>query len=186
RSPRGSTSIRCSQIDAERRRHIPFGRLVWSNKSFLRWTHGAHQPLAASTPWLFEGLEVWSPSWTTVETEDVPPDFFLGVTNKAMGSGHNRQRHFNSVLVAALRTTTSATTLEAFRGSVRPCAQLVHSPLLAYSRRPWGRAFAGGFTDSIQDLPHTGLFRPGQPHDRPVTIDTLQGQWLELPVETAA
>jgi len=70
----------------------------------------------------------------------------------------------------AVAKDLSPSTLQKVDEVVRLIAEMVDARLIATVERPWGFKFGSGFTAAIQDIAHTGLFKVGQPHDRPLDL----------------
>lgn len=174
---RGKISLRTTQISKDSRKKIPFGKLGWDDESHSRWTHGSPITLETSRGWLFLSAEAWAPSWTLCEKNGEAPDFFISLRNAPMGDESNASQ-FGAVLILALSGSEVENRRSDFRMAVSSVAKSVASPLIVWKRRTWGRPFgAAGFTDALNDLAVTGLFKVGNPHQRLLDAATFAEEW---------
>ena len=178
---RDRAAIRSTQYGgvAPPMKRIPFGRLVFDEKSAAKWTHVQRDELASGVRALFVAAELWAPSWTSCERDGVPPDVFFGMASEgAMGQGGEKRR-FNSVSILAIANEVAADVTG--DQVAREIGEAVGTVLTGNQIRPWGRSVGEGFfTNAIQDLPFTGLFLPGPRHDKPVSLSLLNGDWTTL------
>ena len=154
---RDKAAVRSLQYEA--RKPVAFGRIGWNARGHHKWTWSDLEALQAQGRW-FCSMEMWAPSWTICEREDRAPDVFASIHNEqSPGSAVS----FNPVVLVAVAGDYAtgqeqrSQLLRALRASVNP---LLH----VWKERPWGRSSGGGFTDAIQDLAFSGLFKPGQRH----------------------
>ncbi|HET8540185.1 MAG TPA: hypothetical protein VFL83_09975 [Anaeromyxobacter sp.] len=172
---RGPGAVRSAQYDGKE--DVRFGRIGWNAAGHEKWTHGSPRTADASDRWRFLDVELWAPSWTAVERERRPPDVFLHVTSGAH-SGRKGPLAFEPIVVLAAAVDVGAGAQA--EAAVAALRELCAARLVARSRRPWGLPFGTsgeGYTNGIQDLASTGLFRPGDRHGRPVDVATLAGEW---------
>jgi hypothetical protein len=121
--------------------------------------------LDASKSWSFLSLEAWAPGWTVCEREKLAPDVFLSITNESLGGGFSQELLFNPVVVFAVVFELARRKPSEVSAVVSAFRELASARLVGYKRRPWGKAFGSvGFTNSIQDLAVSGLFKPGPRH----------------------
>ncbi len=176
---RGPAAVRCTQLGAQGK-EVRFGRLAWNEKSHQRWTH--HSPVtgAESASWHFLSVEAWAPSWMVCERENQAPDVFLMVGDE--GNIYGAQNlAFNPVVVVAMAVSQGAERLALLREAVRQLSRLLRSPLAVWKRRNWGvTTGSGSFTDAIQDLHLSGLFKHGPRHKRPVNARLFEEKWSPL------
>jgi hypothetical protein len=172
-SSRGRTAVRSLQYSA--RKVMRFGRIGWNKAGHQKWTHTAAQ--LSDSDRSFGSVEVWAPSWTVCGTEDRPPDTFLWIQNEA--AIFSRSVSFNPTILLA--TAKDCDALDERRlTAVRALASVTHPLLHVRKERTWGNAWAVGFTDAIQDLVVTGLFRPGKRHGGVPTVDAFAEAWSEV------
>ncbi|HEY5915552.1 MAG TPA: hypothetical protein VJA21_33630 [Verrucomicrobiae bacterium] len=69
---------------------------------------------------------------------------------------------------------------DGLRQSVFTPANEYKSILKGTLHRPWGTPFGSDFTNAIQDISFTGLFKVGNYHARPVTLETFNESWKEM------
>src|SRR5207249_2122236 len=132
----------------------------------------------------FMNVEVWAPAWTQCEREDRAPDIFLSFLNESLGGGYRRELLFNPVIVFAVEAEISRRESSGVANVVSTLQQLARPKLAGYQRRPWGRTAGSGFTDSIQDLTVTGLFKPGPRHTVQVGPHLLAESWEPIGSES--
>lgn len=175
---RDKPMLRVGQFTKEGRKEVKFGRLIWSASSFEKWTHDSPATEGQSGLWNFFNVEVSAPSISVAWRSGTPPDFFMVVANEGW-IGPTMQPMFNPRVFIALATDMPVETHQDCRGAVRSIEQLVGSRLTATIERTWGQSVGteGAFQRAIQDIAHVGLFKLGQPHARPLGLDTLAEDW---------
>jgi hypothetical protein len=161
---RGPAGVRSDQYD-EHGKIVRLGRLGWNAKSHERWASGRPR---------FLHVEVWAPGWGACEREGLAPDVFFSITNEAMSQREGATLSFNAVVVLA------ATDEEGAHRAAQFLNRALQPLLAVHRRRPWGRSSGTGFTDAIQDLGITGVFKPGERHSKPVDPGLLAGDWSPL------
>jgi hypothetical protein len=173
---RGKALVHVGQFDKVTKRIIRFGRLGWSPESHVKWLHNSPVTLDESKEWSFFYIEASAPSLPACGRDGAPPDFFVVVTNEA----HVARKlpvQFNPVLFLAVAKEMPAAILQKVEDAVRSSSVLVNARLAATIDRPWGFSTGIGFTDAIQAIAHTGLFKAGQRHARPVDLSTFNELW---------
>jgi hypothetical protein len=181
---RGKPAVRSIQYLPDRAGTVKFGRLGWKEADHQRWSHGSPANNAASMSWSFLNLEVWAPAWTVCVREDSAPDVFLSVANEALGGGYGGGLLFNPVVVFAVVSALAVKLPSEVTAAVSALHELTAARFVGYKGRPWGRAIgSGGFTDSIQDLVVSGLFKPGPRHKGTVGPHLFSGDWEPVSVE---
>jgi hypothetical protein len=114
------------------------------------------------------------PSWTICERDNRPPDTFLYVGNEV--AIFSNSASFNPTVLLA-----TAEDCEALRetrvGAVRALASCTRPLLHLWKVRTWGNPSTVGFTDAMQDIVITGLFRPGRRHSGVPTVESLSEPW---------
>lgn len=170
---RGKAGLRCDQFQADRK-SVKFGRIAWNDDGHKKWTHGSPRTRAAS--WRFFSLQVWAPSWTICERDDLAPDVFIGIFNEGF---HEPDSAFNPVILFAVSTALAKGIAAEMKQALTEMARLTKALLIGYRRRPWGVSVGNiGFTDSIQDLCVSGLFKPGL--RRKVGFDLFAARWTPV------
>ena len=177
---REKAAVRTIQFDKSNNRPVSFGRIAWNENGHSKWTHGSPRTLEKSRDWAFLSCEVWAPSWSQCERDDQAPDFFLEFTN-ANFNERDEVPAFGQTVIAAIAISLPSAQLSNFRSCVVRLATTLKSPLTAYQRRAWGKSFgASMFTDTIQNMASLGLFKVGNPHKRPLNLETFQEKWEPL------
>jgi hypothetical protein len=128
-------------------------------------------------------MEMWSPTWSVCEREKCAPDVFFAFRNEMFWPRKNPLK-FNQTIVFALSELLGNTTRDDARMWILELSNKLHSPLVAYQNRAWGRILnnSGMFDSSIQHLVTTGLFKIGDYHNRPVNLETFEESWTSLPL----
>ena len=176
---RGKAAIRSTQFISDSRGTVKFGRIGWDEKSHQKWTHGSPVSSPASADWKFRSAELWAPSWTECEREHLAPDVFLTVSSQ--GATSNTPA-FDPVVLLAVASQLAVRERSLANGVVEQLAAIIAAKLVAFQQRPWGRSVAGvGFTNAIQDLHVSGLFKPGPRHARPIDLDLFADSWQPMP-----
>ena len=122
-------------------------------------------------------LEAWAPAWTTCEKDDLAPDLFISLFNEEYLNRAGKPLLFGQRLICAVATDLGQEAAATVREALAQLAARQHAPVFAHARRPWGKAMLGGFSSAIQDLALTDLFKPGNPHERPLDANTFRGNW---------
>ena len=160
---RGKPAIRSTQYLPNRAGVVKFGRLGWKVSDHQKWTHRSPTNNEASKSWTFLSLEVWAPAWTVCERENLAPDVFLSIADESLGGGYRQDLLFNPVVVFAVVSALAQRQPSEVSAVVSALRELSSAKLVGCQRRPWGQPFGSvGFTNSIQDLAVSGLFKPGQ------------------------
>ena len=106
---------------------------------------------------------------------------FLSLSNEALGGGYDQELLFNPVVVFAVLSELAQRHLSLAPLVVSAFWQLASPKLVGYRHRPWGNMFGSvGFTNSIQDLAVSGLFKPGPRHNGEVGFHLLTEQWTPV------
>jgi hypothetical protein len=175
---RGKPAVRSQQYLPDQVGTVKFGRLGWNDSGHQKWSHGSPTNGEASNLWRFLDLEIWAPAWTVCQREDRAPDLFLSVFNDSLGGGFEQKPLFNAVIVFAVVSELARRKSSEVSAAVTALREITSAKLLAIRRRPWGRTFGShGFTDSIQDLAVSGLFKPGSRHNGEIGLHLLAGRW---------
>jgi hypothetical protein len=181
---RGKPAVRTTQYLPNQAGEVKFGRLAWKESDHQKWSHGSPTNKEASKSWSFLRLEVWVPAWTVCEREHLAPDVFLGIANESLGGGYRQELLFNPVVVFAVVSKLAQQQPSEVSAVVSALPQLVSAKFVGYQRRPWGRALGSvGFTNSIQDLAVSGLFKPGPRHKGEVSSHLFAEKWEPIYAE---
>ncbi len=176
---RSKPLLRSGQRLSGDKQWIKFGKLVWSDKHNAKWTHCSPETEEISKQWDFYFTELSVPSLQESSREGKPPDFFFTVTNEAFLRS-SKPVGFNPKFLFALASDIGDSVHHDLENVVRELSRRYEAILTVEIERPWGKAFAGGFAHAIQDIAFTGLFKVGDYHSRPVTLDTFNEEWKEL------
>jgi hypothetical protein len=175
---RGKPGVRSTQYLPNRAGVVKFGKLGWKEADHQKWSHGSPTNEKESQSWGFLSLQVWAPAWTVCEREIQSPDVFMSITNESLGSGFRQDLLFNPVVLLAVVSELARQEVSIVRTAVSSLWTLLEPKLVGHRQRPWGVAFgATGFTDAIQDLSASGLFKPGQRHKREVGFHLFAEEW---------
>lgn len=180
---RGTAAVRSTQLGprpgSPNQRGISFGRIGWNAQGSRKWVHGADGRLLSGGEAIFVSSEVWAPSWTTCEREKLAPDAYLAITSASYGSPQaDSEIKFNSQCILAVASDIGKA--DQARGCAEAVASIVDAALRAQCVRPWGIAVGGGhgfYSNAINDLHVTGLFKPGSRHQAPLSVASLAGDW---------
>ncbi|HJY75540.1 MAG TPA: hypothetical protein VKE95_02860 [Burkholderiales bacterium] len=179
---RGKPAVRSTQYLPDGAGVVKFGRLGWKLSDHQKWTHGSPTNSDASKSWSFLSLEVWAPAWTVCEREDLAPDVFLSIADESRGGGYGQDLLFNPVVVFALVAALAQRQTPEVSAVVSTLRELSCAKLVGYQRRPWGKPSGSiGFTNSIQDLAVSGLFRPGPRHKGELGFHLFADKWQPVP-----
>lgn len=176
---RDKALVRCGQFEIATKKEVKFGRLAWASSSEARWVHSSPVTAETSKAWSFFFIEAAAPSLPACGRDGVPPDFFVVVSNEACVT-RKIPVQFNPRIFLAVAKDLPPAVQQVVDEAVRTTSTLVAARLVATIERPWGFGCASGFTHAIQDIAHTGLFKVGQPHTRPVDLSTFSESWQLL------
>jgi hypothetical protein len=184
---RGKPAVRSTQYLPNRAGEVKFGRLGWKESDHQKWSHGSPTNKEASESWSFLSLEVWAPVWTVCERENLAPDVFLSIADESLGGGYCQDLMFNPVVVFAAVSAFAQGHPSAVSAVVSALRELTAAKLVGYQRRPWGKALGSvGFTNSIQDLAVSGLFKPGPRHKGEFGFHLFADRWEPVSAEGTA
>ena len=182
-SSRGKAAVRCNQYSSNPWKKVPFGKLSWEEKSYLRWTHESPVNNDNSRDWGFLAVEAWSPSWTICVRENLPPEFYFSMKNPNFNNIRDRKK--SPFIVCAIPVLDNGNLLQELELTIINLVKTLPASLLAYKRRPWGiTSFPGsnGFTHAIQDIYELPFSKPGNPLAKPFDEDTLLETWRLIKV----
>jgi hypothetical protein len=171
-SARGKTSVRSLQYNALGK-DVSFGRLGWDKRSFAKWNHANPH----DDPRRFAHVEAWAPSWNQCVKDNSAPDFFLALANERMLGRAGKQLLFNQRIIAALALEAGTSAHAFLRNVMCDLALQTDAPLFVHTSRPWGISNGSGFSQAIQDMIIGHLFKPGDPHARPLDLATFSEPW---------
>ena len=174
---RGTASTRSTQFLLDRRREtVKFGKIGWKEADQQKWTHSSPLTLESSSDWKFVDAELWAPAWTQCEKDETAPDVFMTIASQA---ANGSAPSFEPVIVLAVLSELSRGEELMVARVIERIRELAKPRLVAHLRRPWGRSMLGGigFSNSIQELHLTGLFKPGRRQERPVDLDLFAEAW---------
>jgi hypothetical protein len=179
---RNRAAIRTTQFSKTSRKPVSFGRISLNENGDLKWTHGSPVTREVSDSWHFIGMEFWSPSWNVCEKEGLAPDVFFALRSE--NSEHRKtQIRFNQTVILAISVDASESVRSNAQQWVQELLHKLDSPLAAYQKRAWGKAFgsSGAFEKSIQHMAFIGLFKVGDYHNRPLDLQTFEESWAPVP-----
>lgn len=180
-SARDRAAVRSNQYLPDQQGTVKFGRIGWNTNGHQKWTHDSPTNAPESSDWKFLNVEVWAPSWTICERDNRAPDVYLSIANEGLGAGFNKELSFNPVVVFAVTSELAGSTSSDIDSAVKALANTTNARLCGHKVRPWGKSAGGGFTNSIQDLCISGLFKPGPRHLGSVDFDLLAEEWTPCP-----
>jgi hypothetical protein len=186
--PRGKAALRGDRYVPNPKRPGAYkpqglGRIGWDRRSHEKWTFGSTLTKNVCSDWKFARVEAWAPSWNVCERERTAPDFYFQMTNENMLGLPNSKLAFNPVIIIAASVSLDHDYRLGARRAAGSLSSFVESKLFVCRQRPWGYSVGPGFTGfsgAIQDLKTSGLFKVGDPHQRPVNLDTFAEQWAEV------
>lgn len=170
RLARGKAAVRSQQYEADRKTQARFGRLQLNAASNQKWCH-----TSASTEH-FITSEVWAPTWGVCTRENVPPDFYFGISTREYQRGSESELTFGSIVILALRTSCFSEPISELPSTIE---QLTTPILSGFKKRQWGvpSGNRAAFTDSIQDLKTTGLMKGGNWQGKKLDARCLDEGW---------
>ncbi|MDN2709458.1 hypothetical protein O0880_08510 [Janthinobacterium sp. SUN118] len=171
---RGKAGVRSLQYNPKGK-PLAFGRLGWDDKSHAKWMH-----TPVTTEARFMSLEAWAPAWTTCEKDDQAPDLFLALANESLLGRAGKTLQFGQRLVCAIAADMGPDAAAALQTSLAQLAARQEAVVFARTRRQWGRAAHGGFTDAVQDMLIGGLFRQDDPHAHPLDAQAFREPWTRI------
>jgi hypothetical protein len=178
---RGRPAVRSSQYLPNRGGAIKFGRLGWKEADHQKWSHASPANQNESRSWDFLNLEVWAPAWTACERENRAPDVYFCIANESLGGGPHQELLFNPVVLLAVWSELAHKNASIVGPVMSALREMMVPKLIGYQQRPWGRAFGPvAFTNSIQDLPMSGLFKPGPRHRGVVGFHLFADEWQRV------
>ncbi len=158
-------------------KEVKFGRLGWSAKYHERWVHDSPATRGKCEEWDFFFLEASAPSFPQCYQEGIPPDAFLTITNEGYIT-KEIPLLFNPSVFLALAEQVASRREKVVRNFLEQASALLGAKLVCEIRRPWGISPGGTvYQDGIQAIAHTGLFKVGQRHARPLDLQTFQEAW---------
>jgi hypothetical protein len=175
---RNKAAVRTTQFVVDQKRTVSFGQIGWNEKGHHKWTHNSPTTNKTSLGWSFLGMEMWSPTWSICEREKEAPDIYFAFLNENFWPKSNSLK-FNQTIIFAIGQRLGTVALDNARKFVLQLSSDLNSPLFAYQKRTWGKAFgnSGGFSDCIQNLASIGLFKVGNYHNRPLDLNTFAEKW---------
>jgi hypothetical protein len=179
---RGKAAVRTTQFRRDGQTSVRFGRIGWDDAGHEKWVHGSPRNQLVSKEWRFLDVELWAPAWSTCERDGRAPDTFVGIHNERFWPEGEELVTFNPVVLLAVATDRGEQVAQNARHAVAVLSTQTAAILCVHQRRRWGQAFGdAGFTDAIQDLLSTGLFRVGSPHSRPIDETTFaESTWTRV------
>ena len=173
---RGPALVRSTQYLPNRSGTVKFGRIRWNERDQQKWTHGSPSNFDSSPGWRFLSAELWAPAWTQCARENCAPDVFMVIASERL---FGDATSFEPVIVFAVASELVSRNAELVTRVVERLGEIVNPKLVANQRRPWGRSLPSGvgYTNSIQDLHVTGLFKRGQRQGRAIGLDLFADVW---------
>jgi hypothetical protein len=172
-SQRGKASVRTIQYSSTGK-PISFGRLGWDSKSHEKWVHQETGLEGA----IFVHVEVWSPSWSQSEKDNRAPDFYFALANERRIGSSDKKLLFNQRLICAIAHDREPGEIASLEQRFALLAKQLSAAVFAKTTRPWGLSIGGGgFTSALQDMAISHLFKPGDPHARPLDQASLSEPW---------
>ncbi|MFO1003242.1 MAG: hypothetical protein U0936_23150 [Planctomycetaceae bacterium] len=178
---RGKPAVRSTQFKAKLAGDVKFGRLGWNEADHQKWCHGSPANNEKSRSWRFLSTEVWSPAWTECEREDLAPDVFLSMADESIAGGPRKGLLFNPVVILAVVSELARRHPTGVDTAVSALRELTGAKLIGYKRRQWGKSDGSdGFTNAIQDLAYSGLFKPGPRHESEPGVHLFADKWKNV------
>lgn len=170
------TAVRVTQLSSDDAKEIKYGRLSLDDRSNLKWTH-VNDSDENNGRIIFHGLEVWAPSCTVCTKMDMSPDFYMSITNE---KAVRQKVTVNPIYILAFNEK-----LFSEKQCMRLLSELgriVRISGIFHSQQKWGKQFLDGFTDSIQDYPHSSLFAIEDIHQSDLSVKSFVGKWTKIRV----
>lgn len=179
---RGKPAVRSTQFLPKLAGDVKFGRLGWKEADHQKWCHGSPTNKDKSRSWRFLSTEIWAPAWTACEREDLAPDVFLALADDSLlASLPRKDLRFNPVAILAVVSELAKRHPTELDFAVSELRELTCAKLVGYKRRPWGKSIGeDGFTNAIQDLAVSGLFKPGPRHNGEPDLHLFTERWKKV------
>lgn len=159
------------QFEGSKKQPLKFSRIGWNDKGHAKWTH------RQDTAYRFLSTEVWAPSRGACTKEGLPPDLLFTLWNEGF---FVQDPTFRDTVLLAVPGDKSPL-VEACSTAVLRLAEIARPKFHGRTRRPWARRFGqSAVTDSLGDMPTTGLFRIGDVGHQSPGNNILEEQWEEL------
>ncbi len=176
---RDKALVRSGQFYKGSRKVVKFGRLGWSARHHERWVHESPTTKDKSQEWDFFFAEASAPSLPQCSRERTPPDVFLVISNE----GHLTKSiplQFNPTVFLAIGEDVASHAENEIQGAIQQLSTLLEAKLVATRIRPWGYSAGSVYSHAIQDIAFSGLFKAGEPHSRPLDLETFHEPWQIL------
>jgi hypothetical protein len=177
---RAQAAVRTTQFEPDGRNTVRFGRIGWNNAGHQKWVHGSPMNGESSRDWRFLDAEMWAPAWTTCERDRLAPELFFAVRNERFHG--ERELKFNPVVLLAIAADLGPEIEQRAAGAVRSLTAHLDAVLTVRQRRPWGKRIGDRYyTNAINDLLVSGLFRVGRVHGRAADETTFEdSNWTRV------
>lgn len=177
---RDKALARSGQFHKGSRKEVKFGRLGWGPGHHRKWVHESPATQGKSKEWDFFFVEVSAPSLPQSWREKIPSDVFFTLRNEGYIT-KEIPLLFNPKVFVAIAEEIALSAEGVLRKFVEQTSRFLNAKLVAEISRPWGFSFGGSmYQDAIMDIAHTGLFKVGSPHSRPLDLETFQEPWQRL------
>ena len=171
--------LRVSQMDSGTKKWLKYGKTEWRPEHHTKWTHGSPTTTGKDSTWAFYFVEGSFPSLPQCERDDSPPDLYFVILNEAF-LRPGRPAAFNPRFFFALASDLPESAHRQMREIIDTVARQYSCVLKGTVHRKWGTPFGSGFTNAIQDISFTGLFKLGDYHARPISFDSFVESWEDL------
>jgi hypothetical protein len=171
---RKNLALRTLQLSMLDKKELKFGRLNLSDDSIIKWTHKSPITIDISKDWFFQDVEGWFPSWSNCSKNNESPDLYFALSNEK-SIRLEKPILFDQVLLMAFSISEYSSTainnfINALKFNFKPT-------LIATKERKWAKELSIGFTDAMNDIIITGLFKIGDRHNRPIDLNTFAEEW---------
>ena len=159
---------------------VKFGKLVWTEKSFKKWTHGS--PDNENENLVFTTSSAWSPSQGACNRRNCFPHFTFSMSNKNIEN--DSERPFGTFMLFSLYKKADPELRSELKKAVLKTAELTQSILTLYKVRKWGKKSFLCFNDTIPELELLGILQSGWGNKNISSKEDLKNllkeEWEEL------
>jgi hypothetical protein len=160
-------------------RAISFGRIGWNENGHRKWVHPETNAGDSQDGVEFLTAEVWAPSWTVCEKEQVAPEAFFGVRNES--SSGLEKLAFRQFVILAVAADQGDEFSWLGRKVATQISEQVAAVLRAYRRRTWGYRLDHPEREAnIGDYLVSSPFKPGPVQTWEMSLEIFKRQWSKF------
>ncbi|HZS48391.1 MAG TPA: hypothetical protein VFC63_25195 [Blastocatellia bacterium] len=164
-------AVRSTQGLGVRQDPVRFGRLGWDDKSHKKWAHSSDLNQEASINWRFAVTEIWAPSWSECEREQIGPDVLIQIENPFL-IRDPFEGQFNQFFHLASPLPFYIKNQQIINNAIRHISELIDGNIILTREAPWNVR-----GDSIQSAVNNHLHYTGMYDDLVFNISKVSGKW---------